>query len=236
MTKGTLLQILSSRSILRNDITVLPESNKSIEQGGLSFYVMKDDTRVAGPWHDPSYTPPRSPDWIPAQCQHIVDSPRPWMRSLLDKLRQPPSHRAIIWICTLEGKGGVGKSLLNLYLDATGIASYLGVGTPTQLLEATVIEGERKAYTLDLPKSSDSNIRISDYVNAIEMVKNGFIKTAMHGKPKRLRMDNRPHVVVFSNILPPYKHMTEGRFECYTIDPTVPWDFQVLKYYVPLSE
>ena len=39
------------------DVTVLPESNNSIQQGGLSFYVIKDDTRKAGPWYDPSFKP-----------------------------------------------------------------------------------------------------------------------------------------------------------------------------------
>jgi hypothetical protein len=122
----------------------------------------------------------------------------------------------------------VGKSLYNTLIDATGRGCFLGTGTPTQILEATIAYGEHRIYTLDLPKSSDTNIRITDYVNAIEIVKNGFIKTAMHGKPKKLIMNNRPHMVVFANVLPPMKAMTEGRFLPYTINPDLEPEDQTL--------
>lgn len=217
---GTLLHCFQMRGIPKEDVTVCPESNKSIEQGGLAFYVMDSTKDVwSPPMHDPSYTPPRPLNWVPAMCKCIVDEPRPWMVSLNEMIESPPDYRAIIWICTLDGKGGVGKSLYNTYLEATNKACYLGSGTPTQILEAVCAEGERLAYTLDLPKTGDSNIKIGDYIHVIETVKNGFIKTAMHGKRKKLIMNNRPHVIVFSNITPPLASMTEGRFKTYTINP-----------------
>ena len=228
----TMLTIFEARGFDRRDVTFHPESNNSIQQGGLSFYVMKDETRILGPWTDPSYQTKRE-GWVPEMCKVIVDAPRPWMTSLLAILKSPPHHRAITWVCTLDGLGGVGKSLFNVYLEATGKACFLGSGTPTQILEATIAEGERRAYTLDLPKTQDSNIRIGDYINVLEVVKNGFIKTAMHGKRKKLIMNQRPHLVVFSNILPPLHTMTEGRFHVYTIDPTLPSDSQCLLWNDP---
>lgn len=234
--KASLLHILEMRGIDQRDATFLAESNKSIEQGGLAFYVMDSTKDVFLPVRaDKSFTRKRPRDWIPAMCQSIVDDPRPWMTSVLTKLEAFPHHRAIIWICTLEGKGGVGKSLFNTYLEASGKATYLGVGTPTQILEAVCSEGEQRAYTLDLPFTGDSNIKMGDYISAIETVKNGFIKTAMHGKRKSLIMDNRPHVIVFSNKLPPYQSMTEGRFHAYTINPDKPSNEQTLDEYKKAS-
>lgn len=232
MMKCTLLHCLEMRGIPRNDVTFCIESNKSIEQGGLAFYVMDATKDVwLAPRYDPSFTPPKPPGWYPSMCQSIVDEPRPWMTSVLNMLERPPHHRAIIWICTLNGLGGVAKSLFNVYLEATGKACFLGTGTPTQILEAVCAEGEKRAYTLDLPKTSDSNIRIGDYINVLETVKNGFIKTAMHGKRKRLIMDQRPHEIVFSNILPPTQTMTEGRFHTFTIDPNLAPENQTLDRY-----
>lgn len=227
--KATLLHCLECRGIDKRDVTFLPESNKSIEQGGLAFYVMDTTKDVFLPMRaDPSWKPHRGNDWVPDMCQCIVDSPRPWMTSLNAMLEGTPHHRAIIWICTLHGKGGVAKSLYNTYLEASGKACYLGSGTPTQILEAVCAEGEKRAYTLDMPKSADSNIRVTDYINVLETVKNGFIKTAMHGKRKKLIMNQRPHVVVFANIFPPFDAMTEGRFFVFTINPDLPPEGQTL--------
>ena len=52
---NTMLEVLSRRGFDVRDIELQPESNNSIQQGGLSFYVMKDDTRVEGPWCDASF-------------------------------------------------------------------------------------------------------------------------------------------------------------------------------------
>ena len=229
LMKATMLHCLEMRGLDKRDVTFLPESNKSIEQGGLAFYVMDSTKDVFLPVRtDSNFTPPRPKDWIPDQCKHIADSPRPWMTSLLDILQQPPDHRAIIWICTLHGLGGVCKSGMNTYMEATGISCYLGTGTPTQILEAVCAEGEYRCYTLDLPMHGDSNIKLGDYINVLENVKNGFIKTAMYGKRKKLIMNQRPHMLVFSNILPPAHMMTQGRFHSYTIDPNKPAAEQTL--------
>ena len=42
----TLFSIFECRGYDRRDVIFLPESNNSISQGGLSFYVMKDDTCI----------------------------------------------------------------------------------------------------------------------------------------------------------------------------------------------
>jgi len=227
--KATLLSIFSNRGFDARDVTFLPESNKSIQQGGLAFYVMDDTKDRFLPMRcDPSYLPPRPKDWCPNMCQCIVDNPRPWMRTILDILNGFASHRSIIWICTLDGFGGVAKSLFVTYLEATGKACWIGDGTPTQIKEAVISEGERHAYLVDMPKTFAHDNRIGDYINAVETVKNGFIKTAMNGKRKKLMMDNRPHVICFGNRLPPFDQMTHGRFDVYVVDPHKPQDEQTL--------
>ena len=236
-TKATLLHCFSMRGMDINDITFKPESNKSIEQGGLSFYVMDSTKDVWLPMRcDPSYKLPKSPNWVPSMCQIIVDTPRPWQVKVLEMLQGEPHHRQIIWICTLNGLGGVQKSLFTTYLEAIGKALYVGDGTPIQLKEAVISEGEQSAYTMDLPKTFAADNRIGDYINVIETIKNGFLKTAMHGKRKRLMMDKRPHVLVFSNRTPPYDAMTEGRFMTFTINPNKPAMFQTLDPYVPPAQ
>lgn len=232
---ATMVSIFGERGFDPRDVTFLPETNKSIQQGGLAFYVMKLDTRVEGPWYDSSFTLPRPKDWIPRQCRDVVDNPRPWITSVLAMIEAPPSHRTITWIMTLDGKGGVQKSLFNTYLEASGKARYLGSGTTNQLLEGCIMDGEARCYTLDFPKHFASDNQIGDYITAIEHVKNGFIKTAFHGKRKLMIMEDRPHVIVFSNRSPPYAYMTEGRFDCYSINPDESPEFQTLNKWYPNS-
>lgn len=227
--KATMLHCFKMRGIALQDVTVLPESNKSIEQGGLAFYVMDSTKDVWLPTRaDASYSRPRPKDWIPSMCQCIQERPRPWMRTLTSILDGLADHRKIVWICTLFGLGGVGKSLFVAWLEATRKACYLGAGTPIQLQEAVISDGEWPAYTLDLPKQFAKDNSIGDYINVVEIIKNGFIKTGMHGKRKKLMMDKRPHVVLFCNRLPPWSMMTEGRFDVYTINPRKPEMFQTL--------
>lgn len=227
--KGTLLHIFDMHGIPKEDVHICPESNKSIEQGGLAFYVMDKTKKLFLPMRaDRSFKPFRPLNWIPEMCKEIVENPRPWMRALNEIIEFEPHHRAIIWICTLNGKGGVGKSLYNTWLECSGKGVFIGSGTPVQLQEAVICDGESLCYTLDLPKTFAVDNKIGDYINAIEVIKNGFIKTGMHGKRKKLVMNKRPHVIVFSNRLPPYESMTEGRFLCYTINPDMEPGLQCL--------
>lgn len=235
-TKCTLLSIFDARLPDIRDLHICPESNRSLEQGGLSFYVLKDESRVAGPWSDPSFTAPRPYGWIPDQCASITHSPRPWMTTLNAMIADEPHHRAIIWICTLHGLGGVGKSLWNLWFEASGTGKWIGDGTPTQIKEAVISEGEFRAYSCDMPKTFSHDNRIGDYINAIETIKNGFIKTSMHGKRKRLMMNMRPHFISFANIMPPYHLLTDGRVHCYTIDPNKPHHEQELVFVAPPAQ
>lgn len=231
--KQTLLSIFENRGFDARDITFLPESNKSIQQGGLSFYVMDDTKKLFLPFRcDPRYTIPRKKNWIPDMCKCIVDNPRPWMTTVLNILAGIPHHRQVIWICTIM-YGGVAKSLFNTYLEAAGIAIYIGDGTPTQIKEAVISEGEHRAYTVDLPKTFAHDNRIGDYINCIETIKNGFVKTAMHGKRKKLVMNQRPHFIVFSNSYPPFNMMTEGRFNVFTIDASKDPGVQTLDPWSP---
>ena len=225
--KATMIHCLSMRGIPANDVTFLPESNKSIEQGGLAFYVMDSTKDVwLPPRCDPSYKPPRPPNWIPKMCQHLPD--RPWQSQMITLLNSPPDHRKIIWIATI-GKGGVAKSLFTTYCHVTGLAKFVGDGTPLNLKLGVIAMGEHKGYAFDLPKTFAADNKIGDYINAIETIKNGFILVTMHGKTQELIMEERPHVVVYCNRMPPYQTMTDGRFDAYTINPDRPISEQYLE-------
>ena len=46
-----------------------------------TFYSLKYDTRLAGPWTDHTYT---KPEYIPRQFRGLMDRLYPWQQSVLD--------------------------------------------------------------------------------------------------------------------------------------------------------
>lgn len=109
----TLLVIFEMRGFDRRDVTVLPESNNSIQQGGLSFYVIKDDTRKAGPWYDPSFKPKKRNPYEGRDLK-CMDEPYAWQKKIMDILNEEADDRTINWV--YNASGCAGKSKLMKYL------------------------------------------------------------------------------------------------------------------------
>jgi hypothetical protein len=215
----------------RHLIHVCPESNNSIQQGGLAFYVMKDKGRIAGPWHDSTFVMPRQQGWIPEQCKWIEGGnpqypPLPWFKNIGNIIESTPSFRLIYWIFTLE-HGDVAKSNWCTYAKMKWKhVKSIGHGTPSQIKDAvSKLPDIYTTFLLDIPKSHDSNIKLSDYINVIETIKNGDVQGNMHGVEKENVMNHRPHVFVFSNMRAPRDAMTKKRFIEVEISPDGKWTF-----------
>ena len=57
---ATMLQMFTCRKPYEEkDLSFQIESNNSVQQGALAFYVMKDESRQAGPWYDSTYKLPK---------------------------------------------------------------------------------------------------------------------------------------------------------------------------------
>jgi hypothetical protein len=111
--KHTMIYCFESRGIHQNDITFSPESNKSLNQGGLTFYVMKDETREEGPWHDVSFKPPKKRSYDGSDLK-VMDTPFPWQQKVIDMVQNIPDDRTVNWI--FNDKGCAGKSKLMKYM------------------------------------------------------------------------------------------------------------------------
>lgn len=198
--KESLLTVFEARGIKRQLVTFGVESNNSIKQGGLAFYVMKDETRVDGPWHDPTYKPPKKRKLYDGADLACMENPRPMQQMVIDKLREEPEDRYLYWWADLNG--GAGKSKLLKWLKFKGFdVAKVPLGTATQIKTSVIEQGEHAAYLVDLPRVQGKEESQRDLFSALEEIKNGWVVSAMYGKSGELMM-KPPHVHIFSNEFP----------------------------------
>jgi hypothetical protein len=195
----TLLHIFESRGFDRRDVTVLPESNNSIQQGGLSFYVMKDDTRKAGPWHDPSYKP-RKRNTYDGRDLRCMENPYTWQKTVMSLCNAEADDRTINWVYNASGCAGKSKLMKYMRWKNPEMAR-VGLGSATQIKTAVIEKGAHQVYMVDLPRVRGSDERQQELFSALEEIKNGWVESPMYGRSAELLMEP-PHIWIFSNELP----------------------------------
>lgn len=211
----TLLTIFEARGIVRDTMTFLPESNNSIAQGGLSFYVMKDDTRVEGPWHDPSYKP-RKRVTYEGRDLACMDNPRSFQKYIIDDIATEPDDRTMNWWYNQSGCGGKSKLMKWLRFTRDDVAR-VGLGSATQIKTAIIEKGPHRAYMVDLPRVRGSDERQQELFSALEEIKNGWVESPMYGKAGELLMEP-PHIHIFSNELPNLTYASMDRWRIWIIE------------------
>lgn len=213
----TLLTILEARFYDRRDITVCPESNNSIQQGGLAFYVMKDETKVDGPWHDPTY---RTRKFVPYTMKDLkmMETPLPFQQSILDACALEPDDRTINWVANFTGCAGKSKLMKYMRMMPGYDMARISLGSATQIKTSIIGKGPHRIYMVDLPKVRGSDERVQELFSAIEEIKNGWVESPMYGKSDQELLMEPPHVWIFSNELPNLSFCSLDRWRVHTID------------------
>jgi len=175
-------------------------------KGALRDYCMKKDTRVLGPLGKrPIYT---------ARDLRCMESLLPWQQQLCSLLAEEPDDRTLVWI--YNPSGNVGKSKFMKWYRYLKKGVRVPMGTATQLKECVIAKGAHRCYMVDLPRTRGKEERITEIFSALEEIKNGWVESAMHGKPKELMMEP-PHVVVFSNDMPNLNLASRDRWQVFTV-------------------
>lgn len=147
---------------------VEPTSSPAAIKGNM-FYVLKDDTRVEGPWTDKDVE-----KFIPFQNS---GTPRQWQQKVIDSANYRDS-RTINVLIDPEGNKGkswlVGRAICEGYplIPSCGDAQLL-IATVCDILTATQ-NRDPKLMLIDLPRSLNKN-RMQSMFHAIEVIKNGHV-------------------------------------------------------------
>jgi len=147
----TMLTVFEARGFDRRDLTFRPESNNSIQQGGLSFYVMKDDTRVDGPWHDATFRPPKKRKVYEGKDLACMANPYPCQAEILRRIAQPSDDRCLDYVWDPEGCSGKSKLMKYLRFRGDDVAR-VPLGSATQIKTCVIEKGPHSTYMVALPR------------------------------------------------------------------------------------
>lgn len=185
-------------------IDIRPSSTAG--RAALRDYAMKEDTRQAGPWG-------KRPIYMGKDLD-CMSTPLPWQQWMLDKIPTLPDDRTITWIYNKDGN--CGKSKLVKYCMFKKLGMKVPYGTATQLKQFISKIGARRAYFIDIPRTSGKQESFKDLFSTIEEIKNGLVQGAMYGEGACLMMEP-PHVFCFSNEVPPLSYMSADRWQVYEL-------------------
>jgi len=213
--KGTLLADFRRAGLNCKQLTFLPLSNNGRAAQAADFYCTKVDTRIAGPWADASWRPPKKKSKYECKDLEMMEHPLLWQKAVLDWIEGPSDDRTVRWI--YNPAGNAGKSKLQKWLCYNQKATRVPLGNATQLKTAVCDIGQSAVYLLDMPRVTGSTEAIRDLFSALEEIKNGWVASAMYGKPRELFMEP-PHVIIFSNSLPDLKLASADRWKVYYLE------------------
>ena len=171
-------------------------------------YVMKDDTRVKGPFKDTD-----EPIVITQQMKMFSTwSLRPWQQSLINTTSQF-CLRSIDLV--YDPQGNAGKSLFSEYMESEGTSEEV---PPFRLMDDifqwVCSRPIKKVYIVDMPRGMKKD-KLGDFYSGIEVIKNGVAYDKRY-TAKKIRFD-RPRIIVFSNELPNLDLMSADRWKLWTI-------------------
>lgn len=167
------------------------------------FYVMKEDTRIAGPWKDDD-------PYIPKQVREIKEL-RPWQKFIIDdKENWDPRTINLVY----DPKGNSGKSILKAWIGSKKIGQTVVYQDNYKDLMRQVMDKEKRSlYIFDIPRALTRNER--ELYGAIESIKDGHAFDDRY--TFREEYFDSPNIWVFVNSLPDEKLLSVDRWKRWQI-------------------
>lgn len=190
---------------------------------GDSFYCMKEDTRVAGPWKDTDEVKVLTKQM---QLFEVMDY-RPYQESLL-KMATIFDMRKIDLI--YDPLGNIGKSVFAEHLEYLGIAEEI---PPFRMMDDifqwVATRPIKQCYLVDMPRGMKKD-KLGDFYSGIEVIKNGVAYDKRY-KAHKIRFD-RPRVFVFTNSLPNFTFMSKDRWNVWNVNSAFELEnFNIIRLY-----
>lgn len=180
--------------------------HENLNNRGFS-YVMKEDTRVDGPWSDQEWLAPLP---LTRQLKYFMECElRPFQKKLMDLCKKNSGDRIIHYI--IEEKGATGKSIMVEYLCYHRLAVQIpGLKSAEDIMQMCLCLGKnRSTYLIDLPRSMHKQNMFELYTG-LESLKNGYAYDKRYSF-RQMQID-RPNIICFSNHFPEIGAMSKDRW------------------------
>lgn len=167
------------------------------------FYVMKEDTRIAGPWRDEDIE-------IPSDYHGMVL--REWQKQVIETFKVRDMDK--INLLYDPQMAGLGKSVLYGYCVVNELAQIIPpLGNAKDISQFVISFGAKPVYLIDIPRASP---HLAEMYAGVETVKSGIIyETRYKGK---CMVMNRPVIWVFTNTLPNVNWISQRKWKLWIVD------------------
>lgn len=172
------------------------------------FYVLKEDTRIDGPWQDKETV---DENYIPRQVKEMQVL-YPWQQSIVDK--------ATLWDkrtinVVIDKQGGKGKSSLMQYMTCHKLGKKIPyVNCHKDIMRMTYCIGISRCYLLDMPRAIDKT-KLAGLYAGIEEIKGGWCYDDRYNF--RQRHFDCPNIWLFTNKDPDLNLLSRDRWVLWCI-------------------
>lgn len=206
-------------------------------------YVMKDDTRINGPWTDVLYKPQeiRPVEYIPRFMSNInEDNLRPFQKSILESIdEQKDDIRTINVIVDVFGCKGKSTICDYIRLKKNGFL-VPPINDSTQLIQMICDYcsdnkiRELSPIIIDIPRAMEKK-HLAQMYTAIEQLKRGRLyETRYHFKIYQIEA---PVIWVFTNVYPDTSLLSRDMWNIYTINDNYELKkYNLNKYYSDINK
>lgn len=200
---STKVKCLKSQVIKKFAATKAHVSNTSTQNMGNDFYIVKDETKVEGPWKN-------SDDRMYLQKRYRCEITwKPWQEYVLKSIKTIPDDRTINVI--YDSQGNHGKSYLSSYCAQQGLAVTLpSLNDYKDIVQFAMSFEAKSTYFLDMPKGLPKK-HLNGIYSGLENLKNGWLfDIRYHARQKWIEP---PHIWVFTNVLPDLGVLSHDRWK-----------------------
>lgn len=176
----------------------------STENRDNQFYVLKEQTRISGPFADTD----------PVVPAHLLDRTwYPWQQRIIDAATVYDENKIN---CVVDNAGLNGKSLISHFIAASGLGSLIPcVNSSKDIMRLVMNKPKKPLYVIDIPRAIN-HTNFQELWAGIETVKSGYAYDDRYSFKEEFFA--RPQIWVFSNDVPPIRFITKERWNLWKID------------------
>jgi len=169
------------------------------------FYVVKEETRINGPWSDETSVPEFEVPW---QLEDMV-SLRPWQQHIVDDASPSRRDRRTVNVI-VDPVGNHGKTMLKMYILVYGIGRFLPFCNDFRDICRMVMNTQKMPlYIIDIPRALRKD-QLYQFFSGVETLKDGYcfddryhFKEAVFGTP---------NIWIFMNMMPDTALLSRDRW------------------------
>lgn len=207
--KTSIVQCIKLFHARFSSMHIQPTSNAS----STNFtYVMKEQTRLDGPWTD------KDPDidevYVPIQYRVEL---RPWQDELYKLVMKELEDKHYRNVHVLyDPTGGIGKTTMALNLTCRKKAEYIPpCNDAKDIMRMCFSLPTTKLYIFDLTRSMCKD-KLYGMYSAIEQIKNGYIYDDRYSF--RRKFIDAPGIIIMTNTLPTKQYLVNDRWRVHMVE------------------